>query len=643
MRVQAKEQYLRALRAGQKYYRAAVSHGRHPYPPALDDIITAAEAAGYEELGVVDIPAELIAGTRSKGRTSAFAGNFMPLLAEKTEFASKWIALCDAHLSEEGIRDPVKCWEYLGRFYIEEGNKRVSVLLSFDAPSIPARVTRLIPRWSEEEHIRSYYAFMRFYALSGQYGVELRRPEDYERLQAKLGFDRDHVWSDEERRSFSAGFCHFRQACHSLEADGVTPAEALLSWLGIYPFSDIKTMPAAELSKRIAALRPDILAREEKEKLEVSITPSEPSTGVLSRILGAVRTDHVNAAFIYAFSPEASPWTRAHDCGRAYLEQHMGDRVTARTYLARDGDYTAALEEAAADGAELIFAINPSMIGACRRFAALHPDLKILNCGLAQPYPGVRTYYSRIHECKFITGAIAGAMTESNIVGFIAAYPILGTPASVNAFALGVRMTNPRARIKLAWSCLPGDPEAELLRAGADVISNRDAAGMERPFEIGTYKYLSDGSVMPLALPLWYWGEVYERIVLGVLSGAWNRADRSHPVTYWWGMRSGVLGVQLSPDLPDGLRKLAEILQNGLTDTSIELFRDRIIDQDGQLRHDGSRDMTPEELLTMDWFCDNVDGSIPRFDELIPAARETVRQLGLEREFLPPEKEQPQL
>ena len=85
-----------------------------------------------EPLGLVDIPAESIVGTKTSGRHTAFAANFMPLLEEDTEFAVKWSNLCEAHL-EEGIHTPIIAYEYLNKFYVQEGNKRVSVLKYYEA------------------------------------------------------------------------------------------------------------------------------------------------------------------------------------------------------------------------------------------------------------------------------------------------------------------------------------------------------------------------------------------------------------------------------------------------------------------------------------------------------------------------------
>ena len=73
------------------------------------------DIVAQEPLGLVDIPAESIVGTKTSGRHTAFAANFMPLLDDDTEFAVKWSNLCDAHL-EEGIHTPSIAYEYLNRF-----------------------------------------------------------------------------------------------------------------------------------------------------------------------------------------------------------------------------------------------------------------------------------------------------------------------------------------------------------------------------------------------------------------------------------------------------------------------------------------------------------------------------------------------
>ena len=641
-------QYAQALRAGQKYYHAAVSRGEYPYPVVLDDILSDAMAVGREELGAVDVPTELIVGTRSAGRSSALAGNFMPLLPRQSEFAAKWIALCDAHLSDEGIRDPIRCFEYMGRFYVQEGNKRLSVLKSFGAPAVPALVTRILPAWSEDHEVQVYYEFLRFYRLSRLYSVTMNHRRSYARLVALLGMEPDHVWTDEERRRFSSGFALFRQAfekCGGARLE-LPAGEALLAWLQLFPFSGIRDMSLAELCRSIESVWPDLKALADRTPIEVSVQPEEPDRSLLARIWGGARPEKVRAAFIYANDPEGSEWTRSHEHGRTYLERAMPDKVTTDVYIARDRDYRSAMEEAAAAGADVIFATTPAMIDACRRTAAEHKELRVLNCSLSQPFPEVRTYYSRLYETKFITGAIAGAMAAEDTVGYIAGYPILGAVCAVNAFALGARLTNPRARVRLAWSCLPEDPLAELISEGISVISNREATTPRHPhwsMAWGTYRRESDGTLLPLAVPCWNWGRFYEKVIASILNGTWGgTSDRA--INYWWGLESGVLDIQYSDALPEGVRALADILRSGIIRGTADPFLRSVRDQSGELRLDGVRSPSPEELMNMDWLCESVDGFIPGFDMLRPESRELVRLLGVYRYELPPLREEaPQL
>lgn len=640
------EQYSTALKSGQKYAKAAEAQGLDPYPAVLDRLLEGVTVTRQVELGLVSIPAELIVGTKSAGRMAALAGNFMPLLGTDTEFAAKWMALCQAHLSE-GIRDPIKCFEYMGLFYVQEGNKRASVLKSFDAPTVPGLVTRVITAPDGSAERRLYDEFLAFYELSGQYGIRFRKSGAYARLQAALGMEPDHVWSDQERRSFRAGWAHFREAFERLKADGsgVTAAEALLTWLEVYPFAEIKEQTAAALSKNLERLLPDVRAGEETAPIEVSTEPAEKEKSLVSKILSAARPSAVTAAFIYGFPPEKSAWTRAHDEGRRQMEQALGARVSGKVYLAENRDYEQAMETAVeTDGARLIFATTPPMIDACRKIAAKYKNVKVLNCALSQPYHGVRSYYSRIYECKFVAGAVAGAMADNNLVGYVANYPIFGTPASINAFALGARLANPRVRVKLVWSCTAGDPIAELRQSGVSVISNRDSgeeATAHCALDYGLYQLEPDGGLLPLAMPCWQWGAMYEKIVRSVLDGSWEESSR--PVNYWWGMASGVVDVRLSESLPAGLTSLATILRQGILDGTVDPFCAEIRDQSGLLRCDGKTALSPEEIMQMDWLCDSVDGAIPGFEELLPRSQGLVRLLGVYRERIAPQKQERQL
>ena len=647
MTFEASEQYAKALKSGQKYLKTAQAQGTDPYPAVLDQVEAGYETAGRVELGLLHIPTELIVGTRSAGRTAALAGNFMPLLEPDTEFAAKWIHLCEAHVNE-GIRDPILAYEFLGKFYVQEGNKRVSVLKSYDAPTVAANVIRILPARSEDPEIRLYYEFLQFYSLSGLYGLSFEKPGSFARLQAALGMEEDHVWTEEERRSFRSGFTRFREALSKMKQQPATPAEALLVWLQVFRFSDIKNDPMPELVDRVAKLWPDMKLQNQPEAPAIEVEPALPEKdkSLVSKLLTAVsQPDRIRVAFIYGFDPKTSAWTRAHDQGRQAMEAALGDRVSVQTYIAHERDYFSAMSGAVEDGAELIFATTPPMIDACRKLAALHPTVKVFNCALSQPYTGVTMYYCRVFESKFITGAIAGAMAANDRVGYVSAYPIFGEPASINAFALGARMVNPRVRVELLWSCTRRDCVQELRRRGVRVISNRDAGGESGAwsFEWGTYLENEAGELVPLALPRWNWGSLYEKLVRSALKGSLDTGGPEKAVNLWIGMDSDAMDVELSDQLPDGVRSLALLLKRGFTKGVIDPFRSRIRDQQGVLRCDGESGLTPEALVRMDWLCENVDGAIPGYEELLPATREMAHLLGLYRDDLTKVKEEKQL
>ena len=640
-------EYSRAVKLGQKQCKELTAAGLSPYPAVLDDLLDNQGNEVIQDVGVVEIPAQKIVGVRSAGRITAFSAGFMPLLDPNSEFAVKWIALCMAHLSDEGIRDPILCYEYLGNFYVQEGNKRVSVLRYFDAPRITGIVKRVVPPVSEEPRIRAYYEFLEFYKHTKLYDVQFRRPGDYKKLLSLLGRQPDEDWTQEERRAFSAGFYFFREAFDAQKGQrpDVLPEEALLLWMEVHPFSQIRQMGSEELKKSLTALWTDVKALSENADIKVEpAPPGQPKVSILSYLMGEDQS-HINVAFVHQRDTETSSWVKGHDAGRQYLEEQLGERISVRSYFHADTPEEAdrLLELAVEEGAKVVFTTTPQLSRATLKAAVRHPKVRFLNCSAEASYSSVRTYYCRVYEGKFITGAIAGAMARDGRIGYVGSYPILGVPASINAFAMGAQMTNPDARIELRWSCLPGNPVQELIDGGIRVISNRDVPVREgyQPIygEYGTYRVDDDGLLLPLASPCWMWGKLYKQIVDSVLDGSWNR-EENRPVNEWWGMKSGAIDVQLWKHVPEGVAALAKILQQDLKNGTIDPFCRRITAQDGSIKNTGDAHFSPETLLRMDWLCENVNGYIPEFEELVPFARSTVRQLGVYRDRIPMEAEE---
>ena len=644
-RSEAIDNYSLALRQGQKEYKERLAAHQNPYPAVLDEILQEHSTDAIQSLGVVDIPTERIVGTKSAGRISAFSAGFYPLLRPDTEFAVKWIDLCEAHLDSSGIRDPISCYEYMGLFYVQEGNKRVSVLKHFGAPRIPGNVQRILPPKNGSPESKAYYEFLDFYKDTGMYDFRFRQPGRYAKLLAALRREPGEEWTQRDRRTVSAYFQYFKDAFYALGGAGIAvlPEEALLRWLQVHSFPELGSLSSQELKKTVAELWSNIQALGQPEPVEVRTEAVPEEKGSLLTKLISPAPEHLHVAFVHMLNPETSEWVRSHEQGRLDMQEALGSRVTTQSYFDAFPQERAEeiLEQAVADGAEVLFTTSAQLSTLSLKLSVKYPRLRVYNCSVDMPYPSMRTYYARIYEGKFITGAVAGAFAQNDSIGYVGAYPILGELASINAFALGAQMTNPRAKIRLEWSCVPGDSVESLIQSGVKVISNRDIPANEwfHP-TYGTYS-LDDGNrLTPLASPCWMWGSLYTRILNSIFSGAPGPEKNSpRAVNYWWGMRSGAIDVKLADTLPDSIRSLVDILRKGLRDGSIDPFRRRLVAQDGTEKSDGSRALTPEEILHMDYLCQGIQGSIPTYDQLLPRARPVVRLLGLYRDTIPPEKE----
>ena len=647
-RLEAKEEYAKALRLGLRSHKIALSEGRNGHPLVLDAVLPEGVAESVQNVGIREIPVEQIVGIHSAGRVSAFSPDFLPLLDENSEFAYKWVNLCMAHMNE-GIRDPIVCYEYLGKFYVQEGNKRVSVLRYMGASRITAEIRRILPPVSEDPEIVAYYEFLEFYKRTGLYQVQYRNPGDYALLLSHLGKKPEDPWQQREIRTFSAYFQYFTDAFRAVRVEvlDIRPEEALLVWLQVYPFQDLGKWSDKDLQKTVISLWEELAVQSMPEPVQVQTEAPEAEAlpNALTRMIIGT-PEHLQIAFVHPLNPESSPWVQGHELGRKHLEEALKEQVTVRSYYPADPeeDMDSLLERAVTEGAQLVFTTTPQMSRNTLRMAVKYPKVRFLNCSVDTPYPSIRTYYSRIYEAKFITGAIAGAMADDDWIGYVGSSPILGVPASINAFALGAQLTNPRAKVVLKWSCMAGNPQEEFLRSGIRVISNRDVPTAQRKHlefcNYGTYALDNDGQWHALASPVWLWGAFYENVARSILTGTWEKGrEGQKAVNYWWGFDSGVIDVELAKEIPDGIRVLAQALRNEMKTGSLEIFRRPIRGQDGSVKNDGSRNLTPEEILHMDWLCDNVIGVIPSFEEIQDYARPMVRQLGIYRDQIPAETE----
>ena len=634
------EEYKLALKAGQKDYRAHVARGQSPYLPVLDDILVNVKIVATEPLGLVNMPSESIVGTKTSGRHTAFAPNFMPLLDVDTEFASKWSVLCEAHL-EEGIRNPVTAYEFLNQFYIEEGNKRVSVLKHFDAASIPGTVTRLIPARNNSLESRIYYEFMDFYKLSKVNIVQFSRPGSYAKLQKLVCKASGEEWTDEDRKNFNALHTKFRQQFRALGGARLplTVGDALLVYLSVYRYSDACDSTPAQIKENLARIWDEITVLTKDQAVEVVLEPaSEPAEGRLSLSklnIFIPRPSELHVTFLHEANETNSAWVRAHEKGRSALANTFTDRVILSSHENVDPDVDAEqiLEEVAHNGTDVVFTTSVRMHTACLKVAAQHPKTKFLNCSLNTPHPLVRTYYPRTYEATYILGMLAGILSPTNTVGYVANNPIYGIPAAINAYAQGLRSVRPEGRVLLRWACLP-DPAHPLDFSDREDVTlfyardSREAPDTHRDY--GLCQRLPDGVIRPVGLPQWRWDVFYIEIIRSILNGSWDEADTSKAINYWWGMKSGAVGIQYSDGLPGGPLQLLGLMETQLHSGLLTIFPSKVYAQDHRMHSPQKIVYTPKELMLMDWLDACVEGTLPSYDQLDVKTRTLADICGLD-------------
>lgn len=643
------DQYYRdALAQGKKEYRSCIARGQHPYLPVLDEMIPAQRINMGVDLGTIQIPAEYLVGTLTAGRTTAFARNFMPLMEPKTEFATKWERLCQAHL-KEGIREPVKVYEYMNRFYVQEGNKRVSVLKFFNAVEIRAQVIRIMPENNDSKESKIYYEFAAFYKYSKVNFIEFSKLGSYAELQRFVGKAPEEPWTDEERNALKTTYFYFRQAYNANGGKRLrsTVGDAMLAYIKVYGYQSLRRMNAGEMKKSIGKVWEEITLQQQDKPIDVKLDPTDAKGTVKTVVTKApkalldkvVGPKPLKVAFLYDKTPQSSGWTYGHELGRQHVARVFGNQIETVSYAnVLSKDVEEVLQTAITEGAKVIFTTAPTMLPASLRVAVEHPDVTILNCSLNKSHRYIRTYYARMYEAKFITGAIAGAMAGECDVGYIADYPIYGMIAGINAFARGVEMVNPTAKVYLEWSTVDGTAAAtkRLTDRGIVLISSQDMAKLEKEDErtsFGLALVTEEGQVN-LAMPVWHWGIYYESILRSILKKTFQSEDdrTEKALNYYWGMSAGVVELLLSNNLPVGIKKLADILRDSICHGLCHPFSEPLIAQDGSLVHcDEGSVLSLEQIINMDWLADNIVGAIPEYNELSDEGKATVDMVGIEK------------
>lgn len=687
------DEYLKARKAAEKEYKAKLAKGEYPYLQALDDILPGNNTMAQQALGLIEIPVELIAGTKTRARQNSFAPDFMPLLGPDTEFASKWSNLYLAQM-EEGFNTPIRVYEYLHRFYVIEGNKRVSVSRFLEMPTITADVTRIIPSGEVLDAEPAYAEFLEFYKAAPIYDIVCTKKGSYREIADIMGMPPDKAWPEDAVKSLRVGYWRFTKVIRDLGADtgNMSMGDAFLIYLRIFRGEALSIRESDhEVGKKLKRIRNEIYTAQNKDKVSLVESPDEalkagnlitkaekvvagPGSLAGKVIPGLTYSEKhpLKAAFIYDRFPEDSNWIYNHEAGRLRMEksynglvktvkfvapynnedekQQRGDDIAGKTTGAseRYPSFDEAVAAAVRWGADVVFTTSVRQSDDTLRAAIKHPDVKFLNCSINLAHHAVRTYYAKLYEAKFLAGIVAGAASAadgSHRIGYCSDYPIYGTIAGINAFAIGAAMTDPQVRIYLEWSAKQDSNWWwSMVDRGINVISAIDSTHNtdgSNAYGVCYVEKVAPGEgtdlsgqcrITNLAAPIWKWGKLYEIIIKTILDGNYKSrmVDRKDQATnYWWGMMSGVVDIELSDEISPYTRKLVDILRSDIICGSMNPFDGRLCSQDGVVRNADDVPLSSKEVITMDWLNENIIGEIPEKESLTDEGRETVSISGV--------------
>jgi basic membrane protein A and related proteins len=347
------------------------------------------------------------------------------------------------------------------------------------------------------------------------------------------------------------------------------------------------------------------------------------ATLALAGAAGAPGAEPLKVAFVYVSPIGDAGWTFQHDTGRKQMEKALGDKVkvTFVESVNEGADSERVIREYAASGYKLIFTTSFGFMNPTVKVAQQFPNVMFEHATGYKREKNVATYSARFYEGRYLTGIVAGKMTKSNTLGYVAAFPIPEVVQGIDAFTLGARAVNPKVQVKVIWTSSWYDPGKEreaadtLISQGADVLTHHtdSTAVVQAAEEKGVYviAYHSDmskyGPKMQLTAATHHWGQYYTREVNAVLDGTW----KSHDV--WGGIKDGMVNIApINPVVPKDVVAMVEAKKADIAAGKFHPFQGPIKDNDGNLKVPAGKAMSDKDILALNWYVEGIQGKLPK-------------------------------
>ena len=349
------------------------------------------------------------------------------------------------------------------------------------------------------------------------------------------------------------------------------------------------------------------------------------TAAALSLALGAPASadDPVKAGFIYIGPVGDFGWTAGHDRARREMQEHFGDAL--ETSIVENVDYGADAErvmsQMALSGTDVIFAASFGYGPDVNTVAGRFPDVAFQHAtGYIQDHPNVSLYDARFYEGRAVLGHIAGNMTETNTIGYIASFPIPAVIMGINSAYLHAKAVNPDVNFRIIWTFSWFDPALEadaaetLIEQGADVImQHTDSTAAVRVAEDAGVMAFGQASNMVdfgpnahLTAIVDRWAPYYIERVQAVMDGTWEAE------TAWLGLADGIIEMAPWNDrIPEELQAEADALVTAIASGEYHPFTGPINRQDGTPWLAEGEVAQDSELLTMDFYVEGITQDLP--------------------------------
>jgi len=404
---------------------------------------------------------------------------------------------------------------------------------------------------------------------------------------------------------------------------------------GMVPLSKLE-----ELRSQVDALRSELEAKgQEIAQLQAKIQQLEEGR-------------KIKAAFIYVGPILDYGWTHAHDVARRIVDAEFDWLETAYAERVSEADVARYIDRFVQEGYDVIFTTSFGFMDPTLEAAKKYPNVIFFHCSGYKRWKNMGTYFAEFYQLYYLNGLMAGALTKTNKIGYVAAYPIPEVIRHINAFALGIKEVNPDAKVYVKWIYAWYDPvkareAAEaLINEGCDVLAfTEDSPTVVEVGEqytkegkqIYTFSHYSPmlkyGPDTVVSGQLVHWEVIYRDILVKIYTGVYNTTNLEN-VDYWWMLREGAVelgcdfGVPINPKFVDELKakvidhpefgriSVYDLVFKRLKQMSeptvvFDPFTGPIRDQEGNIRIPAGMRADHDTLWTMDWFVDNVATPLP--------------------------------